>query len=49
MYRVSQDCPPEKKESMGKCDNLNFREKKALIEKRHPKLDQSELNTIKVG
>jgi hypothetical protein len=36
---------------LGKCDNLHFKEKspiQAIIEKRHPKLDQSELGTIKI-
>jgi hypothetical protein len=53
VYRMSQNCPPrEKREYLGKCDNLNFKEKvlsQAVIEKRHPKLDKSELRSIKVG
>jgi hypothetical protein len=54
LYRLSQNCPArEKREYLGKCDNLNFKEKKVLsptiFEKRHPKLDQSELSTIKIG
>jgi hypothetical protein len=46
--------PREKREYLGKCDNVNLILKKkkvlsqAIIEKRHPKLDQSELSTIKV-
>jgi hypothetical protein len=51
---VSQNgLPKEKRQYLGKCDNLNFKEKnvlsQAVIEKGHPKLDQSELRTIKVG
>jgi hypothetical protein len=50
---VPERLPQRKKQYLGKCDNLNFKEKKvlsqAVIEKRHPKLDQSELSTIKVG
>jgi hypothetical protein len=51
---VSQNyLPREKWEYLGKCDNLNFKEKKvlsqAILEKRHPKLDQSELSIIKEG
>jgi hypothetical protein len=51
---MSQNClPKEKRACLGKCDDLNFKEKsvlsQAIIEKKHPKLDQSELSTIKVG
>jgi hypothetical protein len=50
---VSQNClSREKWEYLGKCDNLNFKEKEVvsqvIIEKRHSELDQSELSTIKV-
>jgi hypothetical protein len=45
--------PQRKREYLDKCDNLNVKEKKvlsqAIIEKSHPKLDQSELSTIEVG
>jgi hypothetical protein len=44
---VSQNyLPTERRKYLGKCDNLNFKEKKSsqgIIQKRHPKLDQSEL------
>jgi hypothetical protein len=43
--------PQRKREYLDKCDNLNFQEKKSnlkryVIEKRHSKLDQSELRTM---
>jgi hypothetical protein len=52
LYRCPRTVSSEKKGSMylGKCGNLNFKEKKSYRNKRksrHPKLDQSELSTIK--
>jgi hypothetical protein len=45
IYRCPRTVRPEKKkEFLGKCDNLNERKKvlsQEIIEKRHPKLDQS--------
>jgi hypothetical protein len=51
---MSQNCLPREKWSMylDKNENLNFKEKtpiSTIIEKRHPKFDQSELSTTKVG
>jgi hypothetical protein len=53
-YTGVPELPPQRKrEYLDKCDNLNVKEKKvlsqAIIEKSHPKLDQSELSTIEVG
>jgi hypothetical protein len=49
---VPELTPQGKREYLGKSDNFNGKEKKvlsqAIIEKRHPKLDQSELSTIEV-
>jgi uncharacterized protein YueI len=46
---VSQNClPKEQREYLGKCDNRILKKKiisQAIIEKKHPKLDQSELKS----
>jgi hypothetical protein len=41
--------PPQRKKRVWVNVTILILGKKALIEKRHPKLDQSELSTIKVG